>query len=110
MLLLSTRQRVIALLLLATLPAIGAARLSLDARTALHGQPHVETEHNNIGAWGHDHRLCVLVFQSPWSPAVLYHAVPALGSGQREPLAAAEDDCGRGEFRHGSARAPPHSN
>ena len=110
MLLRSTTRRVIALLLLATLPAMGAARLSLHARTALHGQPQVETEHTDSGASGHDHRFCALVFQSPWSPAVLYHAVPALGSGRQGPLAAAEDDCGRGEPSLGSARAPPRSN
>jgi hypothetical protein len=61
-------RQAIAFGLLIGLPAVVAARQGLDARMMLEFRGHVESEHGASCSWGHDHRLCLLVYQTPWSP------------------------------------------
>ncbi len=109
MVLISAERSVIALLLLVTLPVIVGARLCLDAHATLNTQPHVETEHNGCCAQAHDHRLCVLLVLTPWSPSMPC-AVPTVSSpADSGPRDAEGNDCGRDLFQLEFARAPPYS-
>lgn len=102
----SVKRSVASLLLVATTVVVGG-RLALDIRSMPGPQSRIEVEHNACCATAHDHRLCLLVYHSPWSPA---HAVP--GIAQRAPQAKAspipELIANRdGPIRPLRARSPP---
>lgn len=102
-------RRVVALQLLLLLPAGLGARLCLDARWTVDSYGHVEVEHHDACARAHDHRLCVLLFHTPLSPA------PTLpGVASSAPIAdaapAGPSDAPRSEqVRLTVARSPPLS-
>lgn len=62
--------RIIALGLLAVLPAVASGRLALDVRASFHDVPGAHIEHCECGDRSHDHRLCLLVLHTPWLQAV----------------------------------------
>jgi hypothetical protein len=99
--------RAIALGLALGLPAVTGARLALDMRTTIETRSHVHAEKPACCTWSHDHRLCVLVYQAPWSPASVAPRIalplpPLLATpAEREP---ARDG---GEVRLQTARSPP---
>ena len=61
-------RRTIALALLLVLPTVTGASLVLDASSWSEVQ-HIEAAHSVCCYAAHDHRLCLLVFQTPWSSA-----------------------------------------
>lgn len=100
-------RRAIALQLVMALPAVAGARLALDIRSAPHAERHVEARHGDSCANAHDHRLCTLVFNTPWSDAapaahVELSAPPAVAA----PLVASRCDS-EAQVRLPLARAPP---
>jgi hypothetical protein len=62
-----TLKRAVAFLLLAALPAVAVARMTLDVRNPLHSMGSVEIDDLNGSSRSHDHRLCLLVLLTPWS-------------------------------------------
>ncbi len=100
-------KRAIASQLLLALPAVLAARLALDIRSAPLSRRHIEAEHSACCAQAHDHRLCTLVFNTPWSraPATPQIAV-AVPPEEPAPLVARTRH-GGGQIRLALARAPP---
>ncbi len=99
--------RVMALQLLIALPAVTSARVTLDARWTLDTGAHVEVEHCKCSANAHDHRLCALLSQNPWStspaaPRVTLTTPPA------EPAPDLQSPARRiGAHRFPLARSPP---
>lgn len=101
------KQRLIASLLLVTLPALAAARLSLDARAAFHNQGNVENLHNGRPGAAHDHRLCVLLMHAPWSHGEPSAIVPVPPRSHQVLLGEARAFPGRHVVQLQQARAPP---
>jgi hypothetical protein len=100
-------RRGFALLLLLAVPAAAGGRLLLDVRSVPDSQPHVEIEHCTGCAAAHDHRLCVLTYHTPWSPAESMATLDA-----SIPPAAAVPNAdtmayGGGRLSLRPARAPP---
>lgn len=100
-------RRVVALQLAIALPAVFGARLALDIRSAACAELHVEAKHSDTCAAGHDHTLCALVFNTPWSgtapaPQLELSAPPELAA----PIVASVPDC-QAQIRPTRARAPP---
>lgn len=100
------QRSLIAFLVLVTLPGLAAARLSLDARTALHNQSNLESAHNGHRSATHDHRLCVLLIHTPWSPGEAA-AAPVPCRSHSAPLGVARAFTGRRAVQLQHARAPP---
>ncbi|MGD8867772.1 MAG: hypothetical protein PVI01_09080 [Gemmatimonadales bacterium] len=101
------KPRLIAFLVLVTLPALAAARLTLDARTAFRNQANVESEHNGRPGATHDHRLCVLLIHAPWSPGEPAAVATVPCQSQHDPLGQARGLPGHHAIQLQQARAPP---
>jgi hypothetical protein len=68
---------------------------------------HVEPEHGTTSGLGHDHRLCVLVYEAQWWPG---SAAPDLSAPRPRQAgqAPAESVHGDARPRREVARSPPH--
>jgi hypothetical protein len=104
-----TVRRIVAAQLLIVAPLVTGGRLALDIHSIPDGQSHVEVEHSACCATAHDHRLCTLVYQSPWSPAspaprIAHCALPVYTF-----LSPAEIEYDDASTRLQRARAPPTS-
>ncbi len=100
-------RRFIALPLLLALPAVAAARLSLDFRANLDSSDSVEVQHSIGCSLAHDHGVCALLIRSPWSPGPASPSIaPLLPPIALVILTAAArlPDAGR---QTATARAPP---
>lgn len=102
-------RRIIALQLLLVLPGVLGGRLCLDARWTVDRIGHIEVEHHDSCARAHDHRLCVLVFYTPWSPAPSLPGVAPLARIAEAPLSAPEDAHHPSQVQLKVARSPPFS-
>lgn len=102
-----SNRRIIALLVLVSLPAVVVARLGLDARTNFADHPNVEAEHNGSCNLGHDHELCVLLVHGPLSPnpPAILAVIPPPSQSVSLHSAPALPACDSAELQ--LARAPP---
>ena len=100
-------RQAVALQLAIALPTVFGARLALDIRSAMSAELHVEANHSDVCAAGHDHTLCALVFSTPLSDAA---PAPQLGLSAppvfAAPLLASECDP-QAQVHPTRARAPP---
>jgi hypothetical protein len=102
-------RRAIALHLLVVLPGVVGARLSLDARWTIDPRGHVEAEHDDGCAGVHDHRLCVLVLHTPWSPAASVPQLVTPAPSAQAASIAPDNPHYSGEVALPVARSPPSS-
>jgi len=105
----SLPRRIIALQLLLVLPGVLGGRLCLDARWTIDHLGHIEVEHHDSCARAHDHRLCVLIFSTPWSPPPSLPSLAALARIAEAPLSAPQDVHPPSQVRLKVARSPPFS-
>jgi len=99
----------VAFQLLLVLPGVLGGRLCLDARWPIDTIGHIEVEHHDSCARGHDHRLCVLIYTTPWSPPPSLPGVASVASVAEVAPSAPEDAHHPSEVRLTVARSPPCS-
>lgn len=63
---LTSRKSLVTILLVA-LPVATTGRLVLDATWDMNVATGIETEHATCDVPAHDHRICVLILNAPWS-------------------------------------------
>ena len=100
-------RRAIALGLALGLPVVGGARLALDLQTKVETRAHVHAEKPACCTWGHDHRLCVLVYHAPWSPAADAPGITLPEPPQTDHTLERQSPSRGHEIRLHRARSPP---